>query len=126
MQNTNTGSAVHGSNRPLPERRRYPRLKLRIPVEIVAETHQAPIRTETTDISLSGCYVELLFTLPVGTKLEMSLRVNDDTLLILGSVVTNDAQVGNGIKFIKMLPEDQEQLRSYLESAQQRLEQGTV
>jgi hypothetical protein len=27
--------------------------------------------------------------------------------------------VGNGIKFTKMLPEDQEELRKYLEAAQQ-------
>ncbi len=48
----------------------------------------------------------------------MSLQLNE-TVLALGTVVTSDPQVGNGIKFDKMLPEDQEQLHAYVEAAQQ-------
>jgi len=51
----------------------------------------------------------------------MSLQL-DETLLALGTVVTCDPQVGNGIKFTRMLPEDQEQLRAYVEAAQQAKE----
>jgi hypothetical protein len=38
-------------------------------------------------------------------------------VLIAASVVTCDPQVGNGIRFIKMLPEDREVLEAFLETA---------
>jgi hypothetical protein len=53
----------------------------------------------------------------------MSLEV-DGTVLALGTVMTCDPQVGNGVKFTKILPEDQEQLRAYIEAAQQEQEPG--
>ena len=37
---------------------------------------------------------------------------------MLATVVTCDPQVGNGIQFNKMLPEDIAELRSYLEAAE--------
>ncbi len=47
----------------------------------------------------------------------MELQV-DGTVLVMATVVTCDPQVGNGIKFTRMLPEDREELQSYLEAAQ--------
>jgi hypothetical protein len=38
----------------------------------------------------------------------------DGTLLVLHKVVTCDPQVGNGVQFTKMLPEDIEELRAFL------------
>ncbi len=55
--------------------------------------------------------------MPVGTHLELKLRL-DDTLLVLATVVTSDPQVGNGIQFNKMLPEDLDELRAFLEAAE--------
>ena len=45
-----------------------------------------------------------MFLLPKGTTLDLKLQI-DTTLLIMASVVTCDPQVGNGIKFTKMLAE---------------------
>jgi len=44
-------------------------------------------------------------------------------VLALGTVVTCDPQVGNGIKFTKMLPEDIEHLRAYVVAARQAKEE---
>ena len=98
------------------ERRSSQRLKIRMPLEIYTEEGAAPIRSNTADLSLSGCYVETIFPFPVGTRLEVKLQL-DTTLLILATVVTCDSQVGNGIRFHRMLPEDFEALRAYLEAA---------
>ena len=86
-------------------------------MELRLEGSASPICGATSDLSLGGCYIEMMFTLPVGTNLEMTLQV-DGTLLLLATVVTNDPHVGNGIKFTKMLPEDREELQSYLEAAE--------
>ena len=102
---------------PPPERRSDPRVKVKAPVEIFLEGNDVPLRTATSDLSLHGCYIESIFPFPIGTVLELKLQVNG-TLLVLGTVVTSDPQVGNGIKFTKMLPEDIEELRVYLEAAE--------
>jgi c-di-GMP-binding flagellar brake protein YcgR len=100
------------------ERRQYLRLKLRLPIEILRESAVVPLRGETCDISLGGCYFESLFPLEVGTPLEVRIRINDSTLIAVAVVATCDRQVGNGIRFTDMVPEDAEQLRLFLDTAE--------
>jgi hypothetical protein len=107
-----------GSGEPRPEQRKYPRLKASVPVELSAPGSDVPFRCATSDLSEGGCYIETMFPFPIGTILEMSLQING-TLLALGTVVTCYTQVGNGIEFTRMLPEDQEELRDYLRTAEQ-------
>jgi hypothetical protein len=100
------------------EHRNSPRVKVKVPVELHIPGNDVPLRCATSDLSESGCYIESIYPHPIGTVLEMSLQL-DDTVLALGTVVTCDPQVGNGIKFTKMLPEDQEELHNYVQAAQQ-------
>jgi len=101
---------------PEQERRERPRVKVRVPVEIFVENSESPMRGATADLSLSGCYVETMFPFPIGTALEIKLQAGEDTLLVLAKVVTCDPQVGNGMQFTQMLPEDIEELRVFLEA----------
>jgi hypothetical protein len=100
-----------------PDRRQHPRFKVRVPVEFFTEGSDSPIRGATSDLSLSGCYIETVFPFAIGTRLELKLQV-DGTLLVLATVATSDPQVGNGIQFIRMLPEDIDELRAFLDSVQ--------
>jgi c-di-GMP-binding flagellar brake protein YcgR len=97
------------------DRRNAPRFKIRVPIEIEVEGGAGPIRGATADLSAGGCYIETMFPLPLGTALDLKLRL-ENTLLIVATVVTCDPQVGNGIRFERMLPEDLEELRRYLET----------
>jgi c-di-GMP-binding flagellar brake protein YcgR len=98
-------------------RREHARIKMSVPVEIQAEASDSPLRCATADLSLGGCYIETIFPFPIGTNLDLQLSI-ETTVLIAATVVTCDPQVGNGIKFIRMLPEDREALDSFLEAAQ--------
>jgi len=102
---------------PPPERRDHARFKVKIPVGLHFEDNDTPYRCSTADLSLLGCYIETMFPFPVDTPVELKLETHA-TLLILGKIVTCDPQVGNGIQFIKMLPEDIEELRTFLERIQ--------
>jgi hypothetical protein len=102
---------------PAPERRENPRFKITVPVELYLEGKDTPYRTATSDLSLHGCYIETIFPFPIGTVLELKLQLTD-TLLVLATVATSDPQVGNGIKFTKMLPEDIDELRAFLDAAE--------
>lgn len=107
-----------------PERRDGPRVKAKVPVEIHLEGNDTPLRGATSDLSLHGCYIESMFPFPLGTILELKLQLTG-TLLVVGNVVTSDPQVGNGIQFTKMLPEDLEELRAFLDAAQKEAEEKT-
>ena len=101
------------------ERREHQRLKIKVPIEIYTENSTSPIRGATSDLSLTGCYIETIFPFPIGTQLELKLQL-EGTLLVVGTVVTSDPQVGNGIRFTRMLPEDIEELRAFLEAAEKK------
>jgi len=107
---------------PPPERRDQPRIKVKVPVELHFEDNDTPFRCATSDLSMLGCYIETLYPFPVDTPVELKLEANA-TLLILGKIVTCDPQVGNGIQFSKMLPEDLEELRMFLENIQKETEE---
>ena len=98
------------------EKRRHTRVKIRVPVEMRIP-NQNPIRTETSDLSVSGFYVEMMFTLDVGAQLEIALRLGDATVVAAGEVVTCDRTVGNGIRFTRILPEDKAELERFLQAA---------
>jgi c-di-GMP-binding flagellar brake protein YcgR len=108
---------------PMDDRREHSRQKICVPVEIYAEGSESPFRCSTSDLSLGGCYLETLYPFPEGTRLELKLQING-TLLILANVATCHPQVGNGLHFVRMLPEDIEELRAFLDAAQKEERKG--
>jgi c-di-GMP-binding flagellar brake protein YcgR len=100
------------------ERRKYPRIKAAIPLEFKTEGATVASRTETTDLSLTGCYLEMSFTMPVGTTLDMVLWVEEQRVPAKGIVVTHHPQFGNGIEFVDISQEDQAKLAHFLKTCE--------
>lgn len=96
-----------------PERRRYPRVKAKIPIEMLCSGN-AQMRTATDEISLCGCYIETMFTMEVGTKLGLVFSLNQERVGANGIVVTKHPQFGNGIDFIDMAPDGRLKLSEYI------------
>ena len=106
----------HPEPRP-PERRRAVRIRISVPTELRLEGSDVPMRTETSDLSSGGCYVEMNLTLAEGTRLDVVLWLGDQKTIAKGVVVTCHPQFGNGIEFVVMSPSDRERLESFLETA---------
>ena len=102
------------------EKRGHTRAKVRTPIELTPQGNETPLRTETADLSVGGCYIEMLFTLPPATEMQISLEAGGSTILAAGKVVTRDPNVGNGIEFTSMTDKDRETLRKFIEDAQQK------
>ena len=96
------------------ERRRHLRTKAAVEVELLLEKQTTPLRAKTADLSLGGCYLDMMFTFEVGTKLKILLWTQDVKLTIDSVVVTRDLQVGNGIKFTNMTAEDTVRLQQII------------
>jgi hypothetical protein len=99
---------------PQPERRKSPRVKVAIPIEFKPESAAVASHAETADLSLVGCYIEMSFTLPVGSKLDLVLWVEDHRIPAKGIVVTHHPQFGNGIEFLDLSQEDRGKLADFL------------
>jgi c-di-GMP-binding flagellar brake protein YcgR len=97
----------------LEDRRQHLRVKIAVPVQIWTEAGMGPIRCATSDLSLGGCYIETIYPFPVATNLDLQLSIKT-IVVISATVVTCDPQVGNGIRFVKMLPEDRKALKAFI------------
>jgi c-di-GMP-binding flagellar brake protein YcgR len=97
------------------DRRKHQRFKIKAPIEFHPEGSRT-LRSATADLSLGGCYLEMLFTFPIGTILEVTLQVGR-TVQAKAIVVSRELQVGNGIQFIDMAAMDRDAIRNYMENA---------
>ncbi len=98
------------------ERRRFPRRLCSLPVELRPPGQPYPTSCETTDLSLCGCYVKLLFPLPVGTVVDVRFSAGDTEVQAKAVVKTSNPGLGNGIDFTEMAPSTRLQLERYLET----------
>jgi c-di-GMP-binding flagellar brake protein YcgR len=100
------------------DRRRFPRVRSAVAVELRHAGSTAPVRATTSEISLGGCYIETMFTLEAGTKLEIVLWLDGEKVNAKGVIATRYPQVGNGIDIADMKAEDRSKLESFLKSQQ--------
>ena len=96
------------------EKRRYPRYKVKVPVELHLSASAPPQRTSVDEISLCGCYIETMFTFDVGTKLGLIFSLNEERISAQGVVVNRYPQVGNGINFVEISADDRAKLSEFL------------
>lgn len=117
MNSTEAQPSATATNDPENDRRQHPRYTVRVPIEIHSEGSAVPWRLETTDLSRSGCYIQALTPLPIGSRVQAKLWLADCPLVVRGRVVTRHPQFGNGIMFVDF--EDQAAevlLNRYLEA----------
>lgn len=79
-------------------------------VELRRNEGAPPVFGNLSDISTTGCYVETVSTLPVGTELLFMLRVNDAVVRGRAQVKTSHHAVGVGLVFLHLSKEDQQKL----------------
>jgi PilZ domain len=95
------------------DRRQFARHACRIETQVIVENDSIEMPGKITDISLGGCYVEMLSPLPVDTPIELSLSPGDITLRLSGKVRSSQTGLGMGVSFTGMGPGDFEKLRKF-------------
>ena len=96
--------------------RRWERHKISVVLALHDERATTPMRLTATDISASGCYVETIFPLTIGTSLKVDLWIASEKLTTRSFVRTSDPGLGMGIEFIGLKPEDQQRFQEYLKA----------
>lgn len=99
-----------------PDRREHLRFQLAVQIELRPDGSDVPMRLQTSDLSMGGCYVEMALTLDVGTKLDIVFWLDQQKLSMRGVVVTRHPQFGNGIEFAAICPESERLLNCFLDA----------
>lgn len=93
------------------DRRQFPRKSCRIEAEVSMDNGSVRLPGTVTDISLGGCYLEMLAPLPIDTPVEILLKPEGATLEMSGKVRSSQTGLGMGIAFTGMRPEVFERLQ---------------
>jgi hypothetical protein len=81
------------------ERRRHPRHRCEVVVEVQTASADEPIQAKLADICLGGCYVAMLAPFPVGTTVVLMFRRSAGEIVIAGRTVTCVPGSGMGVEF---------------------------
>jgi hypothetical protein len=107
------------------DRRRHPRIKCFVAVELRVNDADAPIWGNLSNTSMGGCQVETAVQVSGGAKVEIGLWVASGKIwvkgLALNGVVTRSAPAGGGVRvrFAGMDPAGKEHLRQFLKYVQE-------
>src|SRR5258708_31409000 len=96
--------------------RRWERHKVSVVLPLHGGRATTPMRLTATDISASGCYVETIFPLSIGTSLMVDLWIASEKLTTRSFVRSSDPGLGMGIDFIGLKPDDQQRFQEYLKA----------
>jgi hypothetical protein len=101
------------------DRRRYPRMKCFVAVEVRLQGSATPIWGNLSNTSLGGCFVETASPVPTGVSVEVGLWVANGKIwvkgFILNGIVTrSNPCFGVRIKFGELEPTERESLRQFL------------
>jgi len=98
------------------EHRKFVRYKIRLPIELQQEHSRGPaMKTNATDISGRGCYVETFLPLPKGTIVNISFWAENENIHSSAVVRASDPGVGMGIEFVGLDEATQVRIQSVLE-----------
>ena len=103
------------------ERRRFQRFSVRGDAEIYVEGTKFAVRGKLTDLSRSGCFVELLPGITLGAKVALILLLSQRQIRVQGVVRSVLSSFGLGIEFEQFEPDELQLLEEVLAE----LEHGT-
>jgi hypothetical protein len=109
--------------------RRWDRHKISLLITLRTDVSPIPLRVTATDLSAAGCYVETIAPLPIGAALTTDLCFGTAKLSARTLVRTCDPQVGMGIEFVGLKPEEQQRFQQYLRAMDPyacSIEQGRI
>jgi hypothetical protein len=84
------------------ERRRETRYPFNAMAEIVDERENARTSSRISDLSLHGCYVEMMDPFPTGTNVMIEISTDTDSLEAQATVAFYEAKQGMGLMFREM------------------------
>lgn len=96
------------------ENRRAPRRALIASAELIDIRTNARFKVRTSDVSIVGCYLDTMSTLPAGTEVRLTISHNDTMVTMLGIIANSQSNMGMGVRFTDVSLDDRKILEAWL------------
>lgn len=107
------GNSVNPPNE-YDERRSVPRFNLIATAAIIEPASGVRISGRISEISRKGCYIDVLNTLPTGTRLRLDISRDQGTFSTESKIIYVQEGMGMGITFVNVPPEQLKILDAWL------------
>jgi hypothetical protein len=88
-----------------PDRRSAPRHAYIAHAELTDEGRSTRLKARVSDLSLTGCYLDMIHPLPVGTNIVIRITDDSGTFEAKGKVVYAVPALGAGVTFVDPSPD---------------------
>ena len=99
------------------ERRRTPRYMFIASAELFDESSNVRVATRVSELSLHGCYLDMMNPFPTGTIVRLKIVAAEMTLETRAKVVYSTQNVGAGVAFLDVEPKNQYIIERWMELA---------
>lgn len=99
------------------EKRRTPRFTFIASAELIEETSDVRIATRVSELSLYGCYLDMMNPFPVGTLVLVKISAGDAFFQAKAKIIYAQPNMGAGVSFLGVEPPSQEVLERWLDEA---------
>ena len=99
------------------ERRRTPRYTFIASAELIEEASEVRIATRVSELSLHGCYLDMMNPFPVETVVLVKISAGDAYFQAKSKIVYAQTNMGAGVVFLEVEAEYQAVLERWLDEA---------
>lgn len=99
------------------QRRKNPRYAFVASAELIETRSDTRVATRVSELSLHGCYLDMLNPFPVNTLVRVKISSGDAAFQSQARVVYAHANFGAGMTFLNVEPEYMAVLQKWLEDA---------
>ncbi|HEX9223374.1 MAG TPA: PilZ domain-containing protein [Candidatus Acidoferrales bacterium] len=96
------------------EKRGAPRYPLIASADVIEVETGASFSARTSDISRTGCYIDMLNPSPQGTQIRVIIKNSDDVFEATARVVFTVPGLGMGIAFLRVAPQHEAVLTKWI------------
>src|SRR5437879_3439377 len=101
------------------EKRRSLRYSFIASAELIEEKADVRIASRVSELSLNGCYLDMMNPFPKGTLVLVKIAAGDEFFQAKSEVVYAQHNMGAGVGFLKVEPDSQAVLERWLDGAEQ-------
>ncbi len=99
------------------ERRRGPRYPFIASAELIEQKADVRIASRVSELSLNGCYLDMMNPFPQGTMVLVKISAGEDFFQAKGKIVYSQMNMGAGVGFLEIDKASQTALDHWMDEA---------
>ena len=100
------------------EKRRSPRYSFIASAELIEEKADVRIASRVSELSLHGCYLDMMNPFPTGTMVLVKIAAGDAFFEVKAEIIYSQPNMGAGVGFLQVEPDSQAVLERWLDGAE--------